>query len=73
MEARVNYPEPGWRYRHYKGGLYEFLFMSTHTETGEPMVVYRSLLFGTYFSRPLSTWNSPAIVDGKEIERFSAV
>ena len=34
--------EPG-RYRHFKGGEYEVLAVATHSETHEPMVVYRPL------------------------------
>ena len=33
---------PG-RYRHFKGKEYELLFVATHSETLEPMVVYRAL------------------------------
>ena len=33
---------PG-RYRHFKGTEYELLFLATHSETLEPMVVYRAL------------------------------
>lgn len=33
---------PG-RYRHFKGKEYELLFLATHSETLEPMVVYRAL------------------------------
>ncbi len=54
---KVNYPEPGRKYRHYKGGLYQVLFLSKHTETGEVLVNVQSLLFGSYFSRPLDSWN----------------
>jgi hypothetical protein len=53
-----DYPKIGGIYKHYKGGIYEFLFMSTHTETGEKLVIYKSLLFGSYHARPLDTWNS---------------
>jgi hypothetical protein len=31
--------EPG-EYRHYKGNLYVVLFVATHSETEEPLVVY---------------------------------
>jgi hypothetical protein len=51
------YPEPGRNYRHYKGGLYKVLFLSKHTESGEILVNYQSLLFGSYYSRPLDSWN----------------
>jgi hypothetical protein len=53
----VNYPEPGKNYRHYKGGLYKVLFLSKHSENGEILVNYQSLLFGSYYSRPLESWN----------------
>lgn len=53
----LNYPDPGKTYRHYKGGLYKVLFLSTHTETSEVFVNYKSLHFGSYYSRPLSSWN----------------
>lgn len=53
----MKYPEPGRLYKHYKGGIYEFLFLAEHTETGETLVVYKSVLFGTNYSRPLNEWN----------------
>lgn len=53
----MKYPEPGRKYRHYKGGLYKVLFLSKHTETQEIFVNYQSLLFGSYHSRPLDIWN----------------
>ena len=53
----VNYPEPGKNYRHYKGGLYKVLFLSKHSENGEILVNYQSLLFGSYYSRPLESWD----------------
>ena len=53
----LNYPEPGKNYRHYKGGLYKVLFLSKHTENGDILVNYQSLLFGSYYSRPLDSWN----------------
>ena len=37
-------PEPGiGRYRHYKGGEYEVIGVARHSETLEPLVVYRPL------------------------------
>lgn len=55
----IQYPKPGGIYRHYKGGLYEVLFLSKHTETEEVLVNYKSLHFGSYYSRPLDSWNKP--------------
>lgn len=60
----INYPIPGNTYRHYKGGLYEVITLSTHTETNEPLVIYKSLLFGSVYARPLDSWNEK--VNGKD-------
>ena len=69
--TRVNYPLLNRTYRHYKGGLYRVMSMATHTETEEAMVFYSSNLFGSNYVRPLSSWNEPVIIDGKEVERFT--
>jgi hypothetical protein len=52
------YPLPGQIYRHYKGGNYEIISMALHTETGERLVVYKSLNFGSVYVRPYDIWNS---------------
>ncbi len=63
------YPKPGGIYRHYKGGLYEVLFLSKHTETDEILVNYKSLHFGSFYSRPLDSWNEK--LDNSESTRFT--
>ena len=57
MSDYINYPTPNKLYRHYKGGLYRVLFLSKHTESGEILVNYQSVIFGSYYSRPLESWN----------------
>lgn len=48
---------PG-RYRHFKGNEYEVIGMAKHSETLEPMVVYRALYGeGGLWVRPASMWN----------------
>ena len=48
--------KPG-KYRHFKGNEYELLFLATHSETGEQMVVYRALYGdGGFWVRPASMW-----------------
>ena len=48
--------KPG-KYRHFKGNEYELLFVATHSETGEQMVVYRALYGeGGFWVRPASMW-----------------
>lgn len=53
----VNYPYVGEVYKHYKGGRYEIMTLAQHTEReDEVLVIYKSLLFGTVFARPLTMW-----------------
>lgn len=48
---------PG-RYRHFKGNEYELLYVARHSETMEPMVVYRALYGeGGIWVRPAAMWN----------------
>lgn len=48
---------PG-RYRHFKGNEYEVIGMAKHSETLEPMVVYRALYGeGGLWVRPAAMWN----------------
>lgn len=49
--------KPG-RYRHFKGGEYELIGVAAHSETLEPMVVYRALYGeGGLWVRPAEMWN----------------
>jgi len=62
------------KYRHYKGNEYEVLYVAKHSETLEPMVVYRALYgdFGVWV-RPASMWNETVIKDGVEYKRFTHI
>ena len=45
------------RYRHFKGGEYELLGIARHSETLEPMVVYKALYGdGGLWVRPAAMW-----------------
>ena len=65
--------QPG-RYRHFKGREYEVLYVATHSETMEPMVVYRAL-YGErgIWVRPASMWNEMVTQDGVHAPRFAYV
>lgn len=64
---------PGY-YRHFKGHYYYLVEMATHSETLEPMVMYRAL-YGErkLWVRPASMWTE--VVDKPEYHgpRFMAV
>ena len=62
---------PG-RYRHFKGGEYQVLGMAKHSETLEPMVVYRALYGeGGLWVRPAAMWNETVERDGQAFRRFT--
>lgn len=64
---------PG-RYRHFKGNEYEVLGVARHSETLEPMVVYRALYGeGGLWVRPASMWNETVERDGKILPRFTYI
>ncbi|MBQ3011575.1 MAG: DUF1653 domain-containing protein [Oscillospiraceae bacterium] len=61
-------------YRHYKGNEYLLLYTAKHSETEEPMVVYRAL-YGTcdVWVRPLPMWTEHVERDGYSGPRFAFV
>jgi hypothetical protein len=65
--------EPGI-YEHYKGARYEVLFVARHTETEEPMVVYRQL-YGdhAHWVRPVEMFTETVERDGRMVPRFVRV
>ena len=65
---------PCGRYRHFKGNEYEVIGIARHSETEEPMVVYRALCGeGGLWTRPASMWNETVTRDGVEYRRFMPV
>jgi hypothetical protein len=59
------------RYRHYKGGEYEVIGVARHSETLEPMVVYRPLYNATgLWVRPYEMFVGTVQVNGREMQRF---
>ena len=62
------------RYRHYKGGEYEVLGMARHSETHEPLVVYRPLYGeGALWVRPHAMFVGTVTVDGTARPRFAPI
>lgn len=59
------------RYRHYKGGEYEVIGVARHSETNEPLVVYRPLHNTTgWWVRPHAMFFETIAVDGVVQPRF---
>jgi len=60
------------RYRHYKGGEYEVLGVARHSETLEPVVVYRPLYNESgLWVRPLAMFREQVEVNGQLQPRFA--
>ncbi len=67
-------PTPTGRYRHYKGGEYEVIGVARHSETLEPLVVYRPLYNDSgLWVRPHAMFFGELEVDGRQTRRFSPV
>lgn len=65
---------PLGRYRHYKGGEYEVLGVARHSETLEPLVVYRPLGHTSgWWVRSHAMFFETIIVDGLRVSRFAAL
>ena len=58
-------------YRHFKGNRYELIGVAKHSETLEPMVVYRAL-YGErgLWVRPAAMWSENVDRDGYHGPRF---
>jgi hypothetical protein len=62
---------PAGRYRHYKGGEYEVLGAARHSETLEPLVVYRPLYNDSgWWVRPHAMFFGEVESDGRRVARF---
>lgn len=61
-------------YRHYKGNMYEVIGVASHSETLEPMVVYRAL-YGEHglWVRPAYMWDEEVEVNGERVKRFTYI
>ena len=62
------------RYRHFKGNEYRVLGVAKHSETLEPMVVYRALYGeGGLWVRPAAMWTERVVRDGYDGPRFTFI
>ena len=75
-DENVNVPsiEPGI-YEHFKGKRYEVIAVALHSETQEPLVVYKPLYdsIAEYWVRPYNMFVETIESDGKTIKRFTKI
>ncbi|MFC3146785.1 DUF1653 domain-containing protein [Piscinibacterium candidicorallinum] len=65
--------EPG-RYRHYKGKDYEVIAVARHSETHEPLVLYRPLYNDSgLWVRPFEMFVGDVEIDGLMQRRFAPI
>lgn len=64
------------QYQHYKGGLYEVMYLAIHSESHEELVVYRALCGTEKYSqdtiwvRPRSMFEEEIEISGVKVARF---
>ena len=65
--------KPG-KYRHFKGNEYQLIGLARHSESMEPMVVYRALYGdGGLWVRPAAMWNEIVEKDNYHGPRFQYI
>ena len=65
---------PLGRYRHYKGGEYQLLGVVRHSETLEPLVLYRPLDSDVGdWVRPYAMFFEDVVIDGVKQPRFRRI
>lgn len=75
MNDHIRMPQPGEGWRDYKGGyqsLYEIMGIATHTENGQPVVVYRlwQRLDAPLYVRPLEVFMASLRTEDGHRPRF---
>ena len=67
------------KYQHYKGNFYEVIGLAHHSETFEPLVVYKGLFTSPEYGknaiwvRPQKMFFENVVINGKEVPRFKFI
>lgn len=61
------------KYKHFKGGEYEFIDIAVHSESKEKMVLYRSCADNNLYVRPYDMFFETVDVDGQQVPRFKEI
>ena len=60
------------KYQHYKGDIYELLYIATHTETNEPLVIYRDK-YSKIYARPKGMFFGNVAIKDAFVPRFKEI
>ena len=73
MDKKTLFLQPG-KYQHYKGMFYEVLYVATHSETLDHLVVYKQL-YGDHgiWVRPFDMFVEEVTIDGETKKRFAYI
>ncbi len=64
----------GGKYRHYKGNEYKVIGIARHSETLEPLVVYKALYGdGDLWVRPAAMFTETVSANGHTVRRFAPI
>jgi hypothetical protein len=64
----------GGIYRHYKGGAYRVLGLAENAgnkSDGETIVYYKSIRYGSYYTRPYDEFVGNEYLNGELVKRFT--
>lgn len=61
---------PGDYWTHYKGGVYQIVTLAVNENTGEPLIVYKSLKYGTVWVRTINNWSEMVELPTGRVPRF---
>jgi hypothetical protein len=74
METQERDVFGGQLYRHYKGTLYEVLFVARHSESGRQMVAYRKHNTSEQpWTLSLYNFNETVFINGNQVRRFERI
>lgn len=60
------------QFRHYKGGIYDFVCEATMEADHTPLIIYRAAN-GSIWARPKAVFFELIEIDGKTVQRFAPI
>lgn len=61
------------QFRHYKGGIYDFVCAAKLESDPETVMIVYTAADGSFWTRPEKVFFEMIEVDGKTVQRFSAI